>query len=347
MIDLEDLRFVGMAAARFGTFASHALVLGIPLILLLVLRPTFAGLGETWRKGRGRVALRMEGVLQAALIGAFISTAITIVLQATVIAELRQEDLGTSSFMSVFESGYGRWYLLRLPLLVAAFVLLPGRVGQWSLMGTDETETPPARAWWTVWILMGIGLMATITFSGHAPVAVPQAGAEINDLIHLVTGAIWFAGIVVLATILPDGWRGKEASERLFLLGPAVLRFSRVALVSILLVGITGTINTWLHLEAFNDLFDTPYGRSIALKILLFLMILALGGVNHFWLRDRMLPGKERSDAKAAQRLFRRTVGTELVVAVAIVALTGVLVGQSRTKVNDTRPQEVISRRSP
>jgi copper transport protein len=351
---LEELRSVAYALARFTGFSANAFLFGLVPVALLVLRPAFAGLpAEEWSKGRRRIGARLEGLVQASLIASATATAIALLLQAVLVAQLNDKPLNFDSFSSSLSTTFGEWYLLRFPLLVGLAVLIVGKVRRSVLAGAGDEGRSPGTAWWLAWAAFGGALLATNTFSGHAAVAEPRAVAIVNDLVHLGSGAIWFAGIIVLAIALPDGWAGQKASARPLLLAPAVTRFSKVALVTIAVVAVTGTINSFLDVNALGDFVHTGYGRTLALKILLFLGILALGGINHFFLRrrlERAEAGDDPSAGAGAQRMFRRTIAAELAVAIGLMGLTGMLVGQARTKQNiEIRPPgtDLSSTRTP
>ena len=325
----ETFRNVAFTCVRFLAFSAHAFLLGAPAILLLVLRPAFKGLDAgSWATGRARLADRLEGVVQSAFIASAVATAVAISLQATLVAELNEGDLSKPSFLSVFSTTFGQWHLFRYPLLAGLVVLLSGKVRQWSL----QVDGGAARSWWAGWILLTVGLLATHSFTGHAAVASPRGLGLLNDVVHLVFASVWFAGIVILAVLLPDAWRAKDDGERLALLGPVVFRFSKVALVSITIVAITGTLNSFMNVAFLNDMVDTAYGISLTVKIVFFLGILALGGINHFFLTKRLQRGREDGSAGAAQRFFRMTIAIELALALTIMGVTGWLTGQSKTK---------------
>jgi copper transport protein len=276
------------------------------------------------------------------------ATSIGLLLQALLVAEFEGGEVTGSSFDAVFATTFGQWYLLRLPLLAAAMVLLVGRVGKVALKGAGgDEEEGPSRAWWAGWLVIGLLLLSTSTFSGHAAVASPQVVALVSDVVHLAAGAIWFTGIIVLALILPDAWRGEEEQTRINLLAPAVTAFSRVALISVLIVGVTGVINSFLNIGSWNDLLDTGYGKAVLFKIILFLVVLALGGTNHIYVRSR-LDREARSDSSnGAHRLFRRTIAVEVALAIGLMSVTGVLVGLARTRSETVQGAAVLSDRRP
>lgn len=326
----DQFRTVAFDLARFCAFSAHAMIFGLVAIILLVLRPSFAeNEADGWTVGRQRVARRLEGIVNTSLAASLVATGVAFLLQATLISSIQHAPVGMDAFSAVLKTSFGQWYAVRLPLLVALFVMLLGRVRELALAGPED-EHRPAAWWWATWAALGLGLLATTTLSGHASTASPRALAIANDLVHLAAGSIWFAGVVVLAVILPDAWLRKPSAERARLLGPAVLRFSHVALVTIAIVAATGAVNSLLQVAHPGDLLHTGYGRTLLIKLGLFLVILLMGGVNHFFLRERLRSSGE--EPARAQRLFRKTIAIELAVAIGIMVVSGVLTGEARTR---------------
>lgn len=330
MVELSDtLRLIAYSIVRFTGFAAHAVLFGLVPVLLLVVRPAAAGLGPGWEAGRRALGERLEALTQSALVASAAATGLVLLLQAALVGEVTGTDIGGGSFESVLQTSFGRWHLLRLPLLAGLAVLLWGRVRSWALAGAGDGRCAPRAPWWAAWGLLAAGLLATSSLSGHAAVSQPVTVAVASDLLHFASGAAWFAGIVCLTAVLPAAWAGRPPSERLALLAPAVLAFSRLALVAILAAGATGAVNSLFQLAALNDLADTPYGRTLLAKICLYGVVLALGGVNHLYLRHRLAPG---ASGQSHAETLRKVVRAELAVALVILALSGVLTGLARTK---------------
>jgi copper transport protein len=327
----EAFRSVGLGLTRFLAFAAHGFVFGLVPVILLVLRPSLATLPAEWVTVRARLASRMEELMQAAVTIAVLATCMALLLQTLLVAEASGQSRA-DAFGSVVGSNFGRWHLLRLPLLLGLVVLLARRVRTWSLSGTFEGEGSPGRGFWAAWGAMAAALVATISLAGHSaagervPVSLP------NDLVHVAAGAIWFTGIVVLSVVLPYACRGRSDGERLRLVAPAVVRFSTVALVSITVIGVTGTINSLLRVGRLQDFIDTRYGNVLVMKIAIFLLILAVGGLNHFVIRHRLETAIGKRRASSSRALFRRTIVTELLLAVAVLGITGVLTSMAPTR---------------
>ena len=328
----ETFRGIAFFATRFTTFMSHAFIFGLVPLLLLVLRPTFGSLeDEAWANGRRRLARRLEDLVQAALVGSAIATALGLILQGALIAQGSRSDVDMSTFESIASTSFGQWNLLRFPLLAGLTVLLVGKVRQWALAGAGDGRRSPPRVWWLGWAGLAAGLLATSSFSGHAFVATPRTLSILNDVIHLTSGATWLTGIIVLSILLPVAWRGKDRVSRLHLLTPVVIRFSKVAAVSITVVAITGVINSFFDVERVADLVDTTYGLTLSVKIVIFLGVLSLGGVNHFYVRRKLERARDEDAARIPQ-LFRKTIAVELAMGLLIIALTGALTGQAKTR---------------
>lgn len=342
MVVEDALRNIAFPLLRFGAYSSHAFLLGASVFLLLVMRPVLRSLPR-WEGQRAAAAERLEGFIRACLLASGMCTALTIVLQAALISEIGDGTITSDSFASVLETTFGRSLAVRFPMLAALAVLLVGRIRTWAIPGAGSGS--PSPIWWGGWILLSAGLMLTNTFSGHATVATPKWLSMTNDGLHLVSGGVWFGGVILMAVLLPTVWRGRDKIDRLRVLAPSISHFSMVALVSIGIVTVTGVINSLLHVGTISDLWDSPYGQALSIKLLLFVGILVLGASNHFVVKQKLnaalasmdaatesADGADAVSSTAAERkLFRRAIGAELVIAIAIMAATGVLTNLART----------------
>jgi putative copper resistance protein D len=100
-----------------------------------------------------------------------------------------------------------------------------------------------------------LGLL-TPTVTGHSGTATDHELAVITVALHVGASALWVGGLG--ATLL--------LVRRRELLDMAVPRFSRLAGVCIVTVGITGVANALLRLESLAALFTTGYGWLIVAK---------------------------------------------------------------------------------
>ena len=77
------------------------------------------------------------------------------------------------------------------------------------------------------------------------------------------------------------------------------------------------------------DMIDAGYGIALSIKILIFLGVLALGGINHFYVRRKLEHGTSEASVAA---LFRKTIAIELALGLLIMGVTGVLTGMQKTR---------------
>ena len=333
MVFEEALQNVAFGLVRIGSFTANAFLFGLPVLLLLVLRPSLDEVPVDDSAPRARMSRRLEGLVQAALWASGAGAVLTIVLQAVLVSDLQDGAVGTGDLVDVVDSSFGRWYLVRIPLLVGLAIMLVGRVRKAALARSSNDEVrAPSPLWWGVWISVAVFLLATSSFSGHASVSSPLALALLNDVVHLAAGALWFSGIVVLAAVMPDSARALEAQQRLVFVAPIVSRFSWIALASIGVVALTGTFNSFFNVERPGDLVESGYGRLLALKIVAFLVVVVLGATNHFYVRRRLARAAAEGQTTSAQGLFRKTIATELALALLLMGLTAFLVGSARTR---------------
>jgi hypothetical protein len=111
-------------------------------------------------------------------------------------------------------------------------------------------------------------------------------------------------------------------------LAVVVPRFSRVALGAVLTLIATGTLQTIEHLPTLSALWQTAYGRSIAVKIGLLGLALILGAVNLLVTTPRLAAAGAREDPAlggGGARLLRRTVSGEVVLVASTVFAAGLL----------------------
>lgn len=110
--------------------------------------------------------------------------------------------------------------------------------------------------------------------------------ALVNPL-HVLAGGLWLGTLAVLVALLfPVLLRGDAGGYEAGVrpggsrLDALVRRFSRLALVSSALLGVTGVITAWRHLGALDALWTTPYGWALDVKLAIVAAIAGLGFYN-------------------------------------------------------------------
>ena len=155
--------------------------------------------------------------------------------------------------------------------------------------------------------LAAIGILAALalpSLGGHAWTASPVGLAVASDALHVLAAAAWVGALGVLV-LSWDGTRERAAA------------FSRMALVAAPLTVATGVLNTALQERSLSALTDTTHGRLVLAKALGTVALLAFG-----WVHRRQLADAARWSARVL-----RSYRAEVLVGLAVVAVTAVLVG--------------------
>jgi copper transport protein len=152
-----------------------------------------------------------------------------------------------------------------------------------------------------------LALLAAPTLSGHAlDRDQPRVLAAIVDLAHMTSAAVWFGGLISIVYALPRA-TGDDAIRR-----AAVARFSKAALVSVIVLGTSGLVRAYTELSAVSQIWSTSYGRALLVKTAIFVPLLGIG-----WLNRTVL-----------MRVFahvRRSARVEVVAIVGIVVAVAIL----------------------
>ncbi len=226
-----------------------------------------------------------------------------------------RETLGTR-FGTVWGIAVAAWLLVGL---VAAVALAPaGRVRE-----RREPE-PLALAAFAPPLLF---LLLLPALGGHASVQSPTWLLLPANAVHVAAMALWTGGLATLLLALPAATRELPArGDRSRLLAAALGRFSPLALGAVIALVASGIVQGVVEVRTVAHLFDTPFGRAVAIKVVLLLALIALGAVQ----RRVVLP-RLRAIAAAAEPpaqaglLLRRVLRGELLLIAGALAATAAL----------------------
>lgn len=224
------------------------------------------------------------------------------------------------------ETPFGSQVQLRAALLVVLFATalvqsaLEGQAG-------DNAPKPAAAGRPVATVVMAacaLVVLGSISAQGHASQA-PWSTFSIGaDAVHLAGAAVWIAGLVMTLVVLRRAPRVAPEAGPL-LVARTLARFSRVALVAVAVVLVTGTIRTIAELGDPAELWNTAHGRSIVIKLTL------LAPIGYLAFRNRRIITALRSVARPNRltlRMVHRGVATEIAVSLVIIAVAALLVGQ-------------------
>jgi putative copper resistance protein D len=164
--------------------------------------------------------------------------------------------------------------------------------------------------------LLGVVALWPLAEQGHAAGTEAHDQAVMASFLHSVFVAFWLGGLVALAIV----WR-HFATERT-LLTHALTRFSTIALVSAIVVAISGSSNAWVRIGSLSGLSST-YGILVITKMVLLTLLIGFGVVYRTWLISRHARG-EKTNTRALGGVFAGELG---IMGVAV----GMAVALSRT----------------
>lgn len=160
-----------------------------------------------------------------------------------------------------------------------------------------------------VWLVGSLLAVVPLGMEGHSATGGDHDYGTNSYLWHLIFMMLWVGGLMAL---IAHGRRKAPGMD------VAVRRYSAVALVSVVVLAVSGVINTSIRMH-WSDLLTTGYGLLILAKTL-GVIVLALFGFIH---RQLTIPRLAESP-----KLFRRVAAVEVLV---MGAITGVAISLGRT----------------
>jgi copper transport protein len=175
---------------------------------------------------------------------------------------------------------------------------------------------------------MALAVLAiTPALAGHPSTQEPSAVLAPADVLHVVAMSVWVGGLALLVAALPAATRRLPYGDRTRLLHATLVRFSPLALASVIALALSGTLEAVLELGEPGDLLDTAFGRAVLIKTVLLALLVGLGAAN----RRRIIPALRRlielgSSPGPFGLALRRNLRAEVVVAAVVIGVAAALV---------------------
>jgi len=241
-------------------------------------------LGGIWSTGlrtrRATILLAVAGTVGV------LGTALMISAQAA-------ENVGSwTDWSEVMDTQSGRWWVIRLVVAAIAFVAVMLR----RLL--RRTTVWMASAW-----LGGVLLLAIVAAGGHAVTGRWVVLGVAATVAHLGAMAVWLGGLAAIAATVPRQRMVRMATV-----------FSPIALTSVVVLAISGTVNAWRQSGSWDALVHSRYGTWLIVKLVVIVGVLALAMASR-WVTAR--PSIEHPN-----RVLRRTMIAEVVGIFIVMAAT-------------------------
>jgi copper transport protein len=229
---------------------------------------------------------RLQLLARAGLIGGAASAAAAILVQGPYIAGVSMTRVfDTRLFQETLGTPFGSASAWRLAL--------------YGILGVLAWRLPRILTGLASWLVpAGVAATAvTIAAAGHGAASGP-IGLGI-DALHALTAGLWVGGLIALAAL------GRSVEPR------ALQQFSTLAMLSVLTLIVTGTLNSLRHLTSLEELWQTRYGLTLMIKLTLVAATLGAAAVSRLRLRQHRVP--------------QRSVRIEAALTVGILVVTALL----------------------
>jgi putative copper export protein len=187
---------------------------------------------------------------------------------------------------------HGRMTFIRLALalLLLPFILIP----KWR------------RPLTVFFSLASLGLLGTFSALSHSA-TMAGTPAFITDLVHLSSATLWTGAI--LFSVLSRIWRDAHFET-------SMKRISSTALICVALLVGTGIYASQIHLQSFDSLVSTTYGRVLLIKLGIFSLVLLFAALNRWYIMPQLLVRKNA---------FQKVLVVETFLLLTVLVITGLL----------------------
>jgi putative copper export protein len=250
------VEFLHLIAATCDHIA-QALVLMLAITMLWLVPP----LSPAASVQRGRWLLVMV-IIMAMCAG------VDLILRTAVMADVSPDEAWGFIPRVLAHSDYGWFWQWRagvwMVLLAALWTLWRG----WSCL--------------SAWLLLIASLvtMLLVSVTSHAGEDGLWSIVNLVNWLHLVGISLWGGAIIVYALmIMPELRQGGDVPQTV----TAVARLSTLATMALVIVLLSGLFNSWHQLNGWSDLWVTPYGEVLSIKLSLVAVMMLIGALNRFY----------------------------------------------------------------
>jgi putative copper export protein len=215
----------------------------------------------------------------------------------------------------VLDSQFGRIWFAKALLWVLSGVVL-----------ADLLQRGRAAAGSMAWRVgagaIAIGLLRTNGLTGHTVESSRPLLTQIADFVHLAGICAWIGGLAVLLF----GVLSRRDPDELATIIP---RYSKLAMVSVFVVVVAGTVLGWQTIGSVGRVFTTDYGRVLLIKLAVLALVLLIAQGSRSWVSRRLdFAVVLRGDA-ATVRPFVYSVAAETALVIVVLLAASFLVTAS------------------
>jgi putative copper export protein len=219
-----------------------------------------------------------------------------------------------------------RWGMAWLGLAVLALVAVcAGLVAR-------RADPSLAPAPWRMGALAVPGAAGAVllSWSGHAASGTDATLGVAIDVVHGWATALWLGGLVMLLVLAVPLLARLVPADAVRMVAAVVVRFSSLAVASVVVLVITGVYRALAELPSLDALWTTDYGLVLLAKLVVFAVMLVLAGWNRIVLHPRLerrALGLVDGGDDAGTAALRASVRAEVALGAVVMALVAVMVG--------------------
>lgn len=231
---------------------------------------------------------------------------------------------------------FGSIWMLRVALLLALGLLVGKSWSDWKNTLKAERRLHAA-------VGLSVLLMITQSLNSHnAAVNDLPYLAFAADLVHLFGAAIWVGGLFQMILTLPAWIHAFEASERPRALATVIARFSIIGFLMVNVLVATGIYSLVVQVGSLEAFFETLYGQSLMLKIVIIGVVMAIAAFNLIVVRPSLAEATAQR-ALSLTRQFGLATALEAIGAIAILVVVGVMTSIAPARIAyDPEPKLIV-----
>jgi len=242
------------------------------------------------------------------LVGTVLSGALASIGSAVVVLWRASDQTAAEALATDY--GRAATALVLLWLLAAVVVAAVLQLDDHSLQGV---------AWRVGALVVAGGIIRVAGINAHATQGSDATLGIAADFLHLTAVSAWVGGLVILSVcLLPRG----DLDE----LETVVPKFSRVALVSVLMIVTSGLLLLWDVSRGIDGFWSTHYARVLIVKLGLFSVVMLAAMKSKRWVETALAAAAHR---RPGVRSFAMSVAAETTLVVAVLGAASVLVTSS------------------
>ena len=193
------------------------------------------------------------------------------------------------------------------------------------------THSRSRAEWWRAVLAIGLVVVATASaYGGHGATGRWHYLGVFITIMHVSAMAVWLGGLTMLVVGFKDVER--DGAER----------FSRIALLAVATVVVSGTIQGIRQVGSLDGLTGTSYGKLLIWKLVAVAATLGIAAVARASTHGRLALVPASVGAASADRFdrprLRRAVTIETALAVVIVVLTSLLMAANPSQATASTP---------